>query len=206
MFTGIIKGIGEVVAYDEASLVLTIMCPLFAERTPELGASIAIDGVCLTASHFEHSGHGLIGFDLGQETREVTLLANQRPNKAVNVEYALRLGDPLDGHMVQGHVDGIVELVAVDNADGRTTMQFRFQKNVAPFIVTKGSIAINGISLTVNHVEEDIFSVCLVPHTMAHTNLQFCQLGDLLHIETDIIGRYIHRTAKELALTSLFSN
>lgn len=192
MFTGIIQAVGEVKAYDASSFVLTISCPLFLEKKPPLGASIAIDGVCLTVSHL-YEQKSVLGFTLGQETRNISLLAKKIPNDLVNVEFALCVGQPLDGHMVQGHVDGIAEITKIETTQGSRTLSIRFPKALSPFIVTKGSIALNGVSLTVNDMAGDDFSIGLVPYTLEHTNFMGKELGDKLHIETDILGRYLYK-------------
>lgn len=201
MFTGIIKGIGKVQTYDQDSLVLCIVCPLFKERRPSLGDSIAIDGVCLTVSYLSDAAPEVIGFDLGHETRELTLLARLKPETLVNVEFALAMGDPLDGHMVQGHVDGISELLAIVETKNGCTMRFRCKPSLLPLIVPKGSVAINGVSLTVNDVKDDWFSVCLIPHTVEHTSFKKSTIGDLMHVETDVIGRYLYHFHQRLERT-----
>jgi riboflavin synthase len=192
MFTGVIKAIGVVEAFEQNSSILTISCPLFARLKPDLGASIAIDGVCLTVSHLTKDSTKTIGFDLGLETKSVSLLTHKKPLDLVNIEPALALGDPLDGHMVQGHVDGIGKLVSIKSVEQGALLTFSFEKNLAPYMIKKGSVAIDGVSLTINEIKGNTLSVCLVPHTMEHTTFKAKQVGCLVHIETDIVGRYIH--------------
>lgn len=197
MFTGIIKALGEVVSYDDASHVLRISCPQFAERKI-LGASIAIDGVCLTVSHVFNDDPTMIGFDLGQETRAITLLAKKQPKDLVNIEFALTVGDPLDGHLVQGHVDTTARVAALEPQTNGLLMRFFIDESLATLVVKKGSIAVNGVSLTVNDVGSNWFSVFLVPFTLEHTGFKRCAVGDEVHIETDILGRYVQRLTAHL--------
>lgn len=191
MFTGIVKGIAEVQSYHEDTFILTLSCPLFSQKKLAVGASVAIDGVCLTANHIDEKNPQLIGFDLGQETRRISLLTKKKATDLVNVEFALCAGDPLDGHLVQGHVDGIVELLSVDSANDGLIMECSMPAKLAPLLVTKGSIAINGVSLTINKIGPHSFFVCLIPHTLKNTTFKKSRPGDLMHIETDIIGRYL---------------
>lgn len=185
---------GEVIAYDDAKFVLAIRCPLFSECP--MGASIAIDGVCLTVSHLDNQRINVVGFDLGEETRNITLLANKKPFDLVNVEFSLRMGESVDGHMVQGHVEGIARLISQDTVNAGQILQFSLPTPLQPFVIPKGSIAINGVSLTVNMVEPSSFFVCLVPFTVRNTSFSHIMLGDLVHIETDIVGRYLYNFAK----------
>ncbi len=200
MFTGIIKGIGEVESYDKNSFVLRIACPQF-KNCKTLGASIAIDGVCLTASYLDPVSTHIIGFDLGTETRTRSLLPNLSHSSLVNVEFALAMGDPLDGHLVQGHVDGIAEIVAIKDVENGRMISLKCSPSLMPLIVPKGSIAVHGVSLTVNEVSEDSFTVCLVPHTVLNTSFKVFRAGDLVHLETDIIGRYLHNFYRRLNAT-----
>lgn len=192
MFTGIIKAIGTIQSYDPSSHILTVACPLFSNNSCTEGASIAIDGVCLTVSHFDQTRTNLIGFDLGTETRAVSLLAHKAPHEMVNVEPALLLGAPLDGHIVQGHIDGIGKLVSIDGMGQTSLLTFLAPRELMPYVVKKGSIAIDGVSLTVNDVKDETFCVCLVPHTIEHTAFKAKTPGCLVHIETDIVGRYLY--------------
>lgn len=192
MFTGIIKSVGEVAANNGSQLA--IRCPLFLEKPP-LGASIAIDGVCLTVSQYGEQAD-TVGFELGEETRQVTLLATTPVHRAVNVEFALRLGDAVDGHMVQGHVDGLARLLSKNIVGKNYLLEFSLPQGVGHLLVKKGSIAINGVSLTINNVDDNSFFVCLVPFTIDNTSFKAINEGDLVHVETDIIGRYVYNFAQ----------
>lgn len=180
-------------SYDEASHQLTIASPFFQERKPEKGASIAIDGICLTACHFFPQDPERIGFDLGIETRNVSLLTKKQAGDMVNIEFSLRAGDPIDGHMVQGHVDGIAEILSITEKESGFIFNLSLPSSLAHLVAMKGSIAINGISLTVNEVTSNSFSVCIVPYTMDNTSLANNKVGDRVHIETDLIGRHLAR-------------
>ncbi len=171
MFSGIVKGVGEVASYDSENFRLAIRCPLFADGV-QAGASIAVDGVCLTACSIDAATPDLLGFDLGAETRKVTLLASKKPHDLVNIEFSLRMGDSLDGHMVQGHVDGIARVLKKSLVTTNMVLRFSLPTMLAPFLVQKGSIAVNGVSLTINEIDEHSFSVCLVPYTVAITNFK----------------------------------
>lgn len=197
MFSGIIKGVGHIVVYDDVSHRLWIRCPLFSERI-ERGASIAVDGVCLTVCDRKSDDANVFGFDLGEETRKLTLLATKAQNSLVNIEFSLRLGDPIDGHIVQGHVDGVATLVEKSEISGNLLLRFALTPTLGRFIVHKGGIALNGVSLTVNDVDHQQFSVCLVPYTVDNTNFASIAIGDQVHVETDIYGRYAHKFATSL--------
>lgn len=192
MFTGIIKAVGTIKSFDQDSSILMVECPLFAETTLVAGASIAIDGVCLSVSHLDETQANLIGFDLGQETIKVTLLAHKKPGDTVNIEPALRLGDAIDGHMVQGHVDAIGHIESIKQVNQGYQFSVCFPPTLTPYMVNKGSIAVDGISLTINEIQDHTISICLVPHTIEHTSLSAKKNGDLVHLETDIVGRYLH--------------
>lgn len=188
MFSGIITAVGTVDSYDETSSILMVRCQLFADRPIRPGASLAIDGVCLTAAHFNEEA--CIGFDLGPETKNTCLLARKRQGDFVNIEYALKASDQLDGHIVQGHIDGIAEISSIETLEHGCRMRFSTPADLDALIVKKGSIAINGVSLTINETFDDDFSVCLVPYTLKATSFVHNRPGDRVHLETDIMGRY----------------
>ena len=195
MFTGIISDVGDILemtpigerrrltiatAYDPASI--------------EVGASIANAGVCLTVVGVERSAAGSrIAFDVGAETLAVTTLGRWRVGERVNLERALRVGDELGGHMVSGHVDGVAEILARRDFDGMAHFRFRAPKDCEKFIAVKGSVALDGTSLTVNAVEGDVFEVLLIPHTLAVTTWGERQAGDFVNLEVDQMARYAAR-------------
>lgn len=186
MFSGIIADLGQVSSND--GVKLTVKSQHFIKHQPRLGASIAVDGVCLTVMEKKHDQ---ISFELGQETCKLTYLAKLKQGCLVNLEPALKLGDEIDGHMVQGHVDGQAYLTKREQSQGNLILHFRFPKKLDGFLVKKGSVALNGVSLTINSIEKDVLTVCLVPYTIKATNLQQLEINDPAHIEVDILGRYI---------------
>ena len=195
MFTGIVSGVGEVLdlerlgerdrltigsAYDPASIAV--------------GASIANAGVCLTVVAAEPLGEGSrLAFDVGAETLSVTTLGGWGKGTKVNLERSLRVGDELGGHMVSGHVDGLATIVSRRDFDGMAHFRFRAPRALAKFIAVKGSVALDGTSLTVNAVEGDEFEVLLIPHTLEVTTWGERKAGDAVNIEVDQMARYAAR-------------
>lgn len=188
MFSGIIIGLGEVVENNPTTHRLVIKSEVLKNRAVMMGASIAIDGVCLTVVDIEQ---GRVSFDLGEETRKLTKLALLEPKNQVNIEFSLRVGDDISGHFVQGHVDGLATLHNRLEIDGNLLLSFSYPKTLQPLLVKKGSVALNGVSLTINEIDAQNFSVCLLPYTIAFTNLGSLQIGQKAHIEVDILGRYV---------------
>lgn len=192
MFTGIIEEIGIIKALSSIGknqLELHIGCQLI-QQDLKIGDSIAIDGVCLTVVRFDPSESV---FELSEETLKNTLFSKKRTGDRVNLERALRLGDRLGGHIVQGHVDSYSKTLAIHRVGEFYEISFSLEPEVKRFVVPKGSISINGISLTVASLEEDRFQVAVIPHTFHQTSLSDLDVSDKVHIETDLIGRYIER-------------
>ena len=195
MFTGIISDVGQV---DEIAphgqmnrLVLT---SAYDPASIALGASIAISGVCLTVVGAAAAKSGArLAFDVGAETLKVTTLGRLRAGDRVNLERSLRMGDELGGHMVSGHVDGVAEILSRRDFDGMAHFQFRAPHALAKFLAQKGSVALEGTSLTVNAVEGDAFEVFLIPHTLAVTAWGALKAGDRVNIEVDQMARYAAR-------------
>jgi riboflavin synthase len=193
MFTGIIQTIGQI---ERASALgddvkLNIGCAGLDMRDVNIGDSIAVNGVCLTAisfsdSHFE--AH------VSKETLSVTVGLNSQ--QAVNLEKALRLSDRLGGHLVSGHVDGVGEVVLFEPRGDCWKLDIRAPHAISKYIAVKGSICVNGVSLTVNSVTGDVFSMNLIPHTLANTTLQFLKAGSQINLEVDQIARYVERMAE----------
>jgi riboflavin synthase len=191
MFTGLIETIGKVRRLDRsgngARLVLeSTLDP--AEIV--LGESIAINGSCLTVSAIDGK---LLAFDVSPETMERTVIADCSPGTAVNMERALRLSDRLGGHIVSGHVDCVARVKDMRELSGNLRYDFILPPEFIRYVVPKGSIAVDGISLTVNEVGQNGFSVMIIPHTAGHTTLPSRRSGDRVNIETDIIGKYVER-------------
>jgi riboflavin synthase len=196
VFTGIINGLGEVLEVHEKAEGLrrvVIGCG-YDPDSIEIGASIACSGVCLTVVDRGLSGNRpYFAVDAAAETLRLTTAKSWRPGGGLNLERALRLGDELGGHMVSGHVDGIAELVGRENLPDMARLSFRAPAELARFIARKGSVALDGVSLTVNTVDGDTFSVLLIPHTLKVTTFGSLQPGAGVNLEVDQMARYAAR-------------
>ena len=194
MFTGIISDVGEVLAVERrGDTRMTIACR-YDPETIAIGASISCSGVCLTAIETgRYDGRGMFVVEASAETLGRTTLGSWRPGTRVNLERPLRLGDELGGHIVSGHVDGLAEIVSI-LAEG-DSRRFRFQvpPHIARFIASKGSVALDGISLTVNEVEDLAFGVNVIPHTLAVTAWGDAKPGQAVNVEVDMLARYVAR-------------
>jgi riboflavin synthase len=192
MFTGIVQGMGSVRAIEprggDATLVFDTGNVSLAGI--ELGASIAVNGVCLTATQFDDSSFRA---DVSRETLTLTTLGDCTVGAPVNIEKALLAGQALGGHYVTGHVDGIGQLVSRHDDARSVRMEFQVPAELARYVARKGSICIDGVSLTVNGAQGDRFDVNLVPHTLQVTTLGRLQPGDRVNLEVDIIARYVER-------------
>ena len=180
MFTGIVRERGRIVSFDDGRLVVE------AATGAEIGDSIAIGGVCLTVVE---RGGGTLAFDVVGETLERTTLGRKAAGDEVNVEPALRAGEPLGGHIVQGHVDGVGSFRG--ELDGLSW--FDAPREIVRYCVVKGSIAVDGTSLTVAAIDESGFSAALVPHTLEATTLGALAPGDGVNLEVDVIAKYVER-------------
>ncbi|MGE0156490.1 MAG: riboflavin synthase [Geobacter sp.] len=191
MFTGLIECTGSLVALRRGgqSAVLEVSAPLPADQIV-IGDSIAVNGVCLTVTAMTA---GRFSFDVSPETVARSTFQAAAPGAAVNLERALRMGGRLDGHLVTGHVDCIARLESRSQRDNATQLTFRLPSEYARLLVEKGSVAIDGISLTVNEVGPERFGVTIIPHTLAKTTLADLKVGGTVNIETDIIGKYVAR-------------
>jgi riboflavin synthase len=196
MFTGIITDVGDVVAVrprGEGLHRLKIACNYDRASIAD-GASIACSGVCLTVvGTGEEDGRTWFAADAAAETLNVTTVARWRHGTRVNLERALKHGDELGGHIVSGHVDGIAEVIAREEGTDSARLALRAPKALARFIATKGSVALDGISLTVNAVDGDTFSVLIIPHTLHVTTLGTIGVGDAVNLEVDTLARYAAR-------------
>ncbi len=213
MFTGIVTAVGRIVEAKQAGpnlKRLAIASPYDAAGI-EIGASIACAGVCLTVTALEPRADGQPGcvfrVEAAAETLAKTLVGRWAEGDAINLERSLKIGDELGGHLVTGHVDGVAEIVALEplqpdpsepwGATARFTI--RAPKALAAFVAPKGSVALDGTSLTVNAVEGDLFTVLLIPHSMSVTTWKERKTGDGLHIEVDLMARYAARLAEARA-------
>ncbi len=189
MFTGIITAIGSVrgVARGAASMRLEMAC----DYAPlDLGESIAVNGVCLTVAEIRPGGFVA---NLSAETLACSTLDRIQPGATVNLERALAVGDRLGGHIVSGHVDGVGRVVSSTPVDDAQRWQFEAPPQVQRFVAEKGSVAIDGVSLTVNAVGPSTFDVMLVPFTLSHTTLGRLRPGDAVNLEADVLARYVAR-------------
>jgi riboflavin synthase len=197
MFTGIVTALGTVSDIlplgGSADMRLAITAPWPDTASIPIGASIGCSGCCLTAVEI---GPDWFSADASAETLDRSTLGRWRPGTRVNLERSLRLGDELGGHLVSGHVDGVGEVVSAAPEHGSTRIVFRVPTDLARFIAVKGSIAIDGVSLTVNEVANDAFGVNIIPHTAAVTSFGSLRPGDAVNLEIDMLARYVARLAE----------
>ena len=191
MFTGLVEELGKVKTIEKGakSVRITIAAKKVLEDV-KLGDSIAVNGTCLTAVDFDST---YFTADVMPETVNKTVLAHLRPGDLVNLERTLRLGDRFGGHMVSGHVDSVGKIIAKDQNDIAIIVKISVTPETSRYIIKKGSIAIDGISLTVIEATDTWFSVSLIPHTAKMTTLGYKRVGDSVNLETDIIGKYVEK-------------
>jgi riboflavin synthase len=191
MFTGIVRELGRVVDVDagEAGATLRISAPETALRTG-IGDSVAIGGVCLTAESVDGE---TMRFHAVPETLSRSTLGGLHAGDAVNVEPALRAGEPLGGHIVQGHVDGLGSVRAVEQEGDGVRMSFDAPPELLAYLVEKGSVTVDGVSLTVAALEDGVFSVALIPHTLSVTTLGALAPGSRVNLEVDVLAKYVER-------------
>ena len=192
MFTGIIVGTGKVTKLDQktknrSAIQMTVNLGKYAKGL-KIGQSVAINGVCLSATKISKNN---CVFEMIDETTKKTDLGNVKAGSTVNVERSLKVGDRLEGHFVLGHIDGVATITKIEKKPKEVKIWFKIPKKLTKYVVKKGSLALDGISLTVVDVKKDIASVCLIPHTIKVTNFKSKQIGDKLNIETDVLGKYI---------------
>lgn len=190
MFTGLIEDLGKVTALRlrKGSAVMTVQTKLPVRRMA-MGASVAVNGACLTVVKKMPKAFTV---DVSPETLACTNLGALKTGSRVNLEQPMRLNERLGGHLVTGHVDGVGTIAAMKRQGEFTIFSFRVAKQLGRLLVAKGSVAVDGISLTVNQCRFDGFSVAVIPFTLQHTNLQGRRVGDKVNVETDLIGKYVH--------------
>ena len=195
MFTGIVTDIGRIESVEKIPAGLrTRIATAYDPATIEIGASIACAGVCHTVT--AKGGNGWVEVESAAETLRLTTVRDWATGDRVNLERSLKIGDELGGHIVQGHVDGVAEILErVDHPDS-VFFRFRAPAECAPFIAKKGGIALDGASLTVNDVEGDTFTVFLIPHTLSATTWAERKAGDKVNLEVDMMARYAARLAE----------
>lgn len=192
MFTGLIQGVGRLIAREarDGDARLRIDLGTLPSTSLSLGESVAVSGVCLTVVEFDA---GQFGADVSNETLERTTLGALPHGAVVNLERALRLSDRLGGHLVSGHVDGVGTVLRVEPDARAQRWRFNVPPGLMRYIAVKGSVCVDGVSLTVNAVEEDSFEVALVPHTVAHTAFAQTRPGAAVNLEVDLVARYLER-------------
>ena len=191
MFTGLIEGIGKVKAIRRLhnDMELTI-APLFQMTDCRVGDSVSVDGVCLTITEvFE----GFLRMDVSGETVSISTISLLRQGDMVNLERAMRLTDRIGGHLVSGHVDGIGKILKKESQEKSWQLRIGIDERLSRYTVEKGSIAVDGISLTINQCEKSFFEINIIPQTALETTLLRKKVGDLVNIETDLIGKYIEK-------------
>ncbi|MFO1141883.1 MAG: riboflavin synthase [Amaricoccus sp.] len=205
MFTGIVSDVGVIERLEERGDLHARIRSDYAPSTIAIGASIACEGICLTVVDRgpAEGGGAWFDVDISAETVARTNVRLNRgawaPGRRVNLERALRLGDELGGHIVSGHVDGLAEIVAVRDEGESRRFTFRAPPSLARFVASKGSVALNGTSLTVNEVEGVTFGVNVIPHTLAVTTWGSAEVGDLVNMEIDTLARYVARLTEHAA-------
>jgi riboflavin synthase len=180
MFTGLVREVGRVVSFNDGRLVVE------CETSAAVGDSVSVDGICLTVTDV---GEGTLAFHVVPETLSRTKPFGER----VNVEPALRAGDQLGGHYVQGHVDGVGTVTAVEPEGEGVRLTIDSDEDVCRYCIEKGSIAVDGVSLTIAAVADGGFEIALVPHTLAKTTLSTLRPGDRVNLEVDVLGKYVER-------------
>ena len=190
MFTGIIESLGVIMEVNQngSNITFWIQSPLSHEF--KVDQSVSHNGVCLTVEEIRDDQHRVTAI---KETLEKTNLSNWKPGSRTNLERSMTINSRLDGHLVQGHADGKAVCVEKNNENGSWLYRFEFSSSFAPLIIEKGSICIDGISLTAFDVTENQFSVAIIPFTFEHTNIQYTEKGSIVNIEFDVLGKYVLR-------------
>lgn len=190
MFTGIVETLGTVkeIRNDNDNLHISIQSSITAEL--KIDQSVSHNGVCLTVVSINEDSYTVTAI---RETLEKTNLTEWKTGDVINLERGMKLGDRLDGHIVQGHVDQIGVCKNVEPANGSWYYTFEYDKNLSNITIEKGSITVNGVSLTVVNSKENEFSVAIIPYTYEHTNFKHIQKGTVINLEFDVIGKYVSR-------------
>lgn len=193
MFTGIITDIGHIRALEHRGDLRARIATSYDTRHIDLGASIACDGVCLTVVARDEDWFDV---DISAETLSKTNIGSWKEAQKINLERALKVGDELGGHIVSGHVDGLATVISIVDEGDSTRYKFEAPDEIARFIAPKGSVALNGTSLTVNEVEGRVFGVNLIPHTKEMTTWGATAVGDVINVEIDMLARYIEQIGR----------
>ena len=190
MFTGIVTDLGRVKKIEKAGDTRFEFETSYDMNTVDIGASIACNGACMTVIE---KGEGWFAITASGESVNTTTMGSWEVGSEVNFERACKVGDELGGHIVSGHVDGVAEIVSIVEEGDSHRFKFKSPQNLKNFIAPKGSVTLNGISLTVNEVEDDVFGINVIPHTMEVTNLGTAKTGDMVNLEIDMLARYVAR-------------
>ena len=191
MFTGLVEELGKVWAVSRGAH--SIRLTVGAEKVltdVKIGDSIAVDGACLTVVEFDSRNFTV---DIMPETYDRTTLSSRKPGESVNLERTLRVGDRLGGHIVSGHIDATGTIVSVTPRDNANILRIQIPASIGAFVIPQGSVAVDGVSLTIVDCGEDWFEVSLIPHTWDVTVLSRKQAADRVNVETDVLGKYVHR-------------
>lgn len=191
MFTGLIEEIGIIsnIKKQNSSVLLTVKCKKILDGL-KIGASVGINGACQTVTEINTSEFSVFA---SYETLAVTNFTNLKVGDEVNLERTLRLSDRLDGHIVSGHIDGIAKVTSVEKIGETTKFSFETSHELAKQIVKKGSVSIDGISLTVADINKNVFSIAVIPHTLKSTTLHNLRIGSSVNLETDMIAKYVEK-------------
>jgi riboflavin synthase len=191
MFSGIIMNVGEIVAYNKSESILSIKSSI---KKINLGDSISCSGVCLTISRIENN---IIDFNISSETKNKTNLVYLNVGDSINLEKSLKVGDEINGHFVFGHVDGLSKILSIKHLEDSKVIEFIAEENIIKYLSPKCSVALDGISLTVNNVSEAKFNVSIIPYTWENTSLKKMKEGDFLNTEVDMLARYVFKALKK---------
>ena len=196
MFSGIVEAVGTVREFvrDKESAAMVVETDTNFKNL-ENGESIAVNGVCLTVVEFNDS---IFRMDLGTETLNKTSFKNKKSGDRVNLERSLTFSSKISGHFVSGHIDQVGKVTSIEKKSGEVLLKFSHPPFLTPYIMEKGSIALDGISLTVFNCKDNSFDVSIIPFTWSHTNLNTRKIGDLINIECDMIAKYVHKACENL--------
>jgi len=190
MFTGIIEAMGLITKITETGSNRTFIIESPLADQLKIDQSIAHNGVCMTVESTGKNGYQVTAI---QETLSKTTLGSWKTGQSVNLEQCLQWNGRLDGHIVQGHVDTTAKCIAKQEVKGSWEFRFQFSEQFGPFVIEKGSISLDGISLTIFDVTKNEFSIAIIPYTFSHTNIKALNVGTLVNLEFDMVGKYVHR-------------
>jgi riboflavin synthase len=193
MFTGIIENLGEITKLEQINENLNISVKCNFVKELKVDQSIAHNGVCLTVVNVEGNEYTVTAID---ETLKKTCLGELRVKDMVNLERGMKLGERLDGHIVQGHIDQIGTCIDINKQDGSWIFTFSYDDSLGNITIEKGSITVNGVSLTVINSEKSSFSVAIIPYTFEHTTFKYLSIGNKVNLEFDVIGKYVRRLTR----------